>query len=564
MTNHNKEQQKLETELFDENKFNDMFELAAHRQLLIQENTLLLNNFFKMLNLETLKELSEKEKMGEFIDTLMLFLEKDEQFSKTDKKRFLNGCENILFLHALMLGKKNCAKFLNQYRIDKSLHANRNFLINRINEQNYDIVESLLEYSDNVTYESSKVLKTIYVSLCRDYAFIKRLISKFNFDINAYGNLGLNDSFKGSFLHAISLMSDPEANVFFINFIKEYGSKIDFDVSFTDSQRGVDVNVLDLIINNDKLAPSEKMSRLTTILSFGELTEKQISRLSGILITEAILARYYNHPIYDALFAHQNFNSVSFSREDILNEILLIDRLESFEKIRIESNNTINPTSILLDKFFKFSSPTNLTKSHPFILWIQGKNKGNANPESFSSNTLISLIKHYKNELNDLNLGELKMPTKMSVFLRQAGIDIPEKKGIISKMFNQEKVQKEKKDMPNFETKKVEPIKEIKNNSPIKSLSFNKSLFLKVKDSEITKFVNLIVLQGEQFLKISKDKGQDYQYITIKLPKFLNTTIENYFKFSAEKPVEAKKNTLIQLKMIEKKSFDLLSNELRK
>lgn len=554
MINQGEGRDKLEIELFDSSDFKGMFDIAARRQLLIQENNLLLNQFYGLLNLDNLKELAKKEKIGEFLDELIFFLETDQHFNKNEKKKFLNGCENVLFLHALMLGKIDSSQYLNKFRVDKSLYLNRNFLIKRIHEKNYEVIENLLDNSDNVTYEESKVLRILYVSLCRDYEFIKKLIAKYDFDINAYGDLGINEKFKGSFLHVLALMNDPDANKFFVDFIKDYGAKINFDVAFTDTDRDTEIHVLDLIINNEQLETSEKMSRLTTILTYGALNEKHVSHLAGILITDAMISRYYTDPIYDALFSHQSFNSTRFKREAVLNQLLRLDNSELFNQLRTENNFTINPTSLILDKFFRFSSPIQSNNIHPFVLWINN----NAINNNFSVDTLLSLIKHYNNELQELNLFNIKMPAKMATILRQSGIDVAEKKGIISKIFGKEKAEEEKITITNSDIKS-EPVIDIpgqssESNRPV---SFNKSLFITISDREISKFVDDIVSKANQISKLIDEPDQDYAYIKCNLPKLVNTTIENYFKFSDANATDARKNALIQLKMLQKKVNDL-------
>jgi ribosomal protein L10 len=556
MINQGEGRDKLETELFDSNDFQGMFEVAARRQLLIQENNLLLGQFYGLLNLDNLKELAKKEKIGDFLDDLVIFLETDQHFNKNEKKKFLNGCENVLFLHALMLGKIDCAQYLNKFRVDKSLYLNRNFLTKRIHEKNYEVVESLLDNSDNVTYEDSKVLRILYVSLCRDYEFIKKLIAKYDFDINAYGDLGINENFKGSFLHVLALMNDLEANKFFVDFIKDYGAKINFDVAFTDTERDTEIHVLDLIINNEQLETSEKMSRLTTILTYGALNEKHVSHLAGILITDAMISRYYTDPIYDALFSHQSFNSTRFKRDAVLNQLLRLDNSELFNQLRTENNFTINPTSVILDKFFRFSSPIQSNNTHPLVLWIND----NAMNSNFSVDTLLSLIKHYNNEIHDLGLFNIKMSTKMAGVLRQAGVAVAEKKGIISKIFGKEKFEEERITTTNS-NEKAEPIIDVPSQSLelSKPVNFNKGLFITITDTEISKYIDDIVSKTNHISKLVEEPNQDYTYIKCNLPKLLNTTIENYFKFSNANATDARKNALIQLKMLQKKVNDLAS-----
>ena len=555
----------IASELFSANYFEEMFETAIESQRQVELHSNILKNFFKVLNLEAIKELVRNDKIATFLDVLMKFL-KNESVSKKDKKAFLNGCENMLFLQALMLGKNDYAAYLNEYRLEKSIQPNKNFLLNRVKAGQYGVVEKLLEYSEDVNFDSSKVLKLLFIHLCRDYDLFKRIIDKHGLDINAYGDLGLDVPFEGSFVHAIALMHDMEASKFFFDFVKDYGSKINFDVQFKDLRRNSSINLLDLIINNDKLDPKNKLARLTLLLNYGSMNESHINHLCKMMMSEDVASLFYSHPIYEALFSHENFNTSSFDREGLLLNVLKMDKSETMNEVREKSNGRVNPISVILEKFFRLSSPLQTQTTHPLLFWIQ-ENKDN---KDFSAQTLATLAKYYKPELNDIGLLEMKMPQEMEEILKDAGLYVPEKKGFLSKIFSSKeessKIDISKKDQ-SLNNKKKEVVEEVK--PQVKSVEkqkivpqFNEKLISLIKDPEIKKYIDNIKLNVEQFNSLDIDSKDEVIYMNIQLPKFLQTTIENYAKFLKDNPADAKRNILIQLKLLNKKSFETISRNL--
>ncbi len=551
-------------DLFIANYFEELFTTAEESSKQLQMHSNIVKSFFQILNLENIKQLVRQDKISEFIEVLVNFLKNNEEFGKKEKRDFLNGCENVLFLQSIMLEKNNEAVVINEFRVDKSIKINKNFLLNRIVAGQYSVIEKLFELSEDIGFDNDKILKLLFVHQCRDYEFFKRIISKYSLDINKVGDFGWDLPFEGSFVNAMALMNDEESNSFFNSFMRDYGARVDFNVSLKDLSKNIETNILEIIVGHEKLEQKEKLARITSILTYGNISKENIEQLTKMLITEKIISVFYQNQVFDALFSNQNFNSIEFNREAILNSILSIDNSEEFKEVRTSSNETINPTSIILDKFFRFSSPFELKEQHPLIIWL----KTNYKNDKFSINTLITLSKYYKPELNDLGIIELNLPNKMLDILKMSGLFVPEKRGFLAKIFTKEKsmevkeVVKSKGELVLVPANNILPplLKNNVNNSS--SLEFNNQLFSLIKDKDILQFIEAIKFNAEQVNLFGNDSSEDVIYIKNQLPKFLNRSIENYFKYAESNREESKNNVMIQLKVLRKKTFEIMSRVL--
>jgi hypothetical protein len=550
-------------DLFVANYFEELFATAEESSKQLKMHSNIVKSFFQILNLENIKQLVRQDKISEFIDVLVNFLKNNEEFSKKEKRDFLNGCENVLFLQSIMLEKNSEAVVINEFRVDKSIKINKNFLLNRIVAGQYSVIEKLFELSEDIGFDNDKILKLLFVHQCRDYGFFKRIISKYNLDINKIGDFGLDLAVEGSFVNAIALMNDEESNSFFNSFMRDYGARVDFNVKLKDLSKNIETNILEIIIDHEKLEQKEKLARLTSILTYGNISKENIEKLTKVIITENIISVFYENPIFDALFSNQNFNSMEFNREAIINNILSLDNAKEFNEVRIGSNETVNPTSMILDKFFRFSSPIELKEQHPLVNWL----KNNYKNEKFSINTLITLSKYYKPEINDLGIIELNLPSKMLDILKMSGLFLPEKRGFLAKIFTKEKsievkeVVKSKGELVVVSNNILAPT--LKNNvENSSSLDFNNQLFSLVKDKDILQFIDAIRFNAEQVNLFGSDNSEDVIYIKNQLPKFLNRSMENYFKYAEHNKEESKNNLMIQLKVLRKKTFEIMSRVL--
>lgn len=554
--------------LLETNNFQEMFALVSERNKQIQEHTLFMKKFFKLLNLDSIKDLIAQEKMLDFLDALIPFFNADERLSKKEKKDFLNGCENILFLQSILHGRYDYAEYLNEFRLEKNLHINRDFLLNAIKYKNIAVIEKLIGFSENIKFDNSKLLKFLYVNDIKDYSLYQELISKHGLDINGYGSLELNYKVDGTFAHLVAMSSTEIDNEFFTRFVKDYGSRINFNSVMKNEATNEELNFIEIIINNTSLETKDKLGKLATVLNYGGLSEKNIENLTNILISEEVIGLYYDSSVYDSLFSHQCFNSTIYDREELLNKILKLDNCITFDNIRKKYNDTVNPTSILLDKFFKSSSPVIDKKEHPFIYWL----RLNGLKSSYSVNTLYSLIKHYRHELNDIGVYELNVNQEIIEILKQNGlkdlVKVEIKTTILDTILDWIKPTKEEKESVSKDlvvVEKIEKKKELKVSKPNSILpTFNDDLYRQIKDKEIIKYIESIKMSAKQFEIVYEDKKhtQDYRYIKTLLPNFLNKSAENYLNNFSKNEQEAKRNILIQLRLLNKKTFELLTKGL--
>ncbi|NCP98403.1 hypothetical protein GW796_00820 [archaeon] len=546
------ESKEIIKDLFDSNDFQIMFELVAERNRQIKEHQDLMGKFFKLLNIDNLRGLLDKNKMLEFLDALIPFFRDDERFNKQEKKAFLNGCENILFLNSLMFEKYDYAEYLNQFRLDKDLKSNRSFLIQQIEANDTKSIEKLLEYSDKVNFDSSLVLRLLYSKMNRDYSFIKRIIVKHGLDINGFGEIYKEYNVSGTFLHSILIEKDVLSQKYLNNFLKDFGDKINFELKIKIKEE--EYTWIELILEDKNLETTEKIEKITSVLNYGSLSEKQINDLCGILISEEIISIFYDNVIYDALFSHQSFNSSFFDREKIINKLLSLDNSKLFDAVREKTNNTINPTSVMLDKLFRFISPVNYNDPHPFSIWM----KANGLNLHASINTLNSLILHYKREMDEVSFKGIRIHDKLLNILIDNGI-IDEPKRKVKILVKNEEVIKESE----------KPLIEMKEKIDQPSTSkITKATIKDIKDVEIKNYIDSIIFEAQQFKTIyteGDNESQDFDYIKNILPKLLSRTIQNYLEFTRTKdPIEVKKNTLIQLKLLNKKTFEILNKSLEK
>ncbi len=564
----------ITSDLFAAHYFDEMFEAAIESHQQIQLHTNILKDFSKLLTLEAIKDLVRQDKILQFLDVLVNFLQIEGNLHKKEKKAFLNGCENMLFLQSLMFDRYEHAVCLNEYRIEKSINPNKKFLFNRIKAGQYSVVENLLDFSTDVTFDASKILKLMYVNLCRDYDLFKRLIEKHGFDINAHGDLGLEVPFEGTFVHLIALMIDEEAVKFFANFVQDYGQNIDFDLELHDVRRETKINLLNMILNNEKMPPKEKLSRVSLLLSNSNMNEEHVDYLAKMLLSESAIASFYTHPVYDALFSHQSFNSNRFDREFWLNKIIEFDNSEKVLKIREKTNNRINPVGMILDKFFRFVSPFDLTGEHPVLAWV----KLNKDNKIFCASTIEALGKYYKPELNEIGLLDIKMSQELLHVLKGVGLFVPEKKGLLSKLFTSKEEHANIALAKRTPPKVIEPtFKNNQNTKPVASsptkkedektnanveFTLSNELVKSIKDEDIKQHVEYIKVNVDQFNSLEMGSPDDINYMNVQIPKFVTTTLENYKKAIAENPSEAKKHALIQLNMFNNKTFEILSKNL--
>ncbi len=535
---------------FKQNNFADLFQKAVFTLQTEKNREEVLAPFFKLVTETSLKRIFKANRMLDFLNELEIFLN-NNLFNEHEKKSFINDQANLCLLYSLNARKFDLATNISKYRKNKFLTDFNDYITRKIGSDEYDILDHLFELSDSITMNNSQILRVLFNGGCRDFNKIKYFIEKYNFDINGLGNIpgGAN---KYTFAHAVVEKDGTKANIFFEEFVKNFNNKIDFDIQAIESSKNRRFNFLDVLINS-KLETPMKLYRLTKIMQYCSLSEKHIANIVQYLIDENnnIILNYYDNEVYDALFAHEKFNSSLYDREAFLNKLLKMDFTGGFYQARKASNFTVNPTSIILDKFLQNAKPAIPMEQHPLITWIMHQN------EHYSRDTLKSLMIFYKDEIKGFDFKGIKINPVLAKGLEEYGMNIPAKKRLFS-FLNKKKIIEHKVDnttsIVNVNNEKDEVTK----------IVFNNTLFEQIKDNDVKRYVDSILLNAEQF-NMLLNGHQDFDsehYINNLLPKFLNKTIENYLHFAILEEENAKANVMIQLKLISKKTFEILNQGL--
>lgn len=483
--------------------------------------------------------------MPQFIQGMNYFLNKQKIFTVPDVISLLQEKENTLFSHALLHCNPNDLKNFNDLRTKWGFEDYRDFHNQVLPTKNTAILEALYDNVRNIKSNNCEILRSYAASNFFDYDFIHKTIQKFDLDINSVGNIpGANA--KGAFVHTVFGQHDLAGDEFFARFIKNYGTKINFDTLYTTSH-GYQGDVLSYMSAQHAIAGNEQLNRYNLVLENCSLTEKNVSQIANTVMGEGFIWQFYNHTVYENLFKNPVFNSSFFDSSAVLKSILDFDHSQTIHNVRSNNKFTVNPTVILLNTFYNNTQCDNM-KPHPFVYWAQGQNKTTYNA------TLPFLITKYKSDLGQFTAEDFeKIPHYISNDLRASGINVPEKPGFFSKLFGSKKA-----DSPVV----IAPIQEIK---VVEELAFNTVLLDKVTDPDVKRYIESIQLNAEQYTVVFNHNiaYESEHYVKNLLPKFLNKTVENYLHFSTMDESEAKENVLVQLKLLNKKTFEVLNEGLQ-
>lgn len=534
-------------DLFKLNNFKDVFQKASFIVQMSKNRDESLEPFFKLVTEASLKRISNSNRMIDFITELNSFLS-SRMFNEHEKHAFLNESQHICLIYALNSKNFECAENINNIRKKKAIKFVFSYVSEKMAEENYIILDKLFSLSDFITVNNSAILRMFYFQGARDYEKIKQFIEKFQLDINGLGTVPGRTN-KETFAQSVASKEGTKANIFFEKFIKDFGNKIDYNIQANNPYNKKELNFFENLIVSGLPTPTI-LDRLSIVLENCELSEKHIGFISQFFLNSNnnILVKHYDHPVLKSLFSHCKFNSGLYDREAFLNKLMALDNTQSFAKARQDSNFTVNPISVILDNFSKHATPALPMEKHPFIGWINEQN------ENYSRDTFNSLMIFYKEEINTMDLSKAVIHSSLAKALSDFGVVCPEKSGFFSFWKTKSKNKKivAEKQIPTVEK---EPAK------PLVKDPFNTVLFEQVKDEQINKYIESIVLNSEQFSVLFNGNSvlEHEHYMANLLPKFLNKTVDNYLHFSTIDELEAKNNAIVQLKIINKKTFEVLN-----
>jgi hypothetical protein len=541
------------SDLFNEGRYIEMFQKAGFKNSNSKNKKEQLVPFYEILSASSIPKMVEKNTIEDFLSALVHFLD-NGGFTNGEKTSFFNNCENGCIKAALNVNKFDIAQKINLYRENKDIFPFHEYIADKAKKENFEVIEQLLSLSSGVTRNHCEILRIIYCHGVRNYDFLKNLIKKYNWDINGVGTtLGFQGSV--SFVHMVASYDGTMGSKCFYKLIEEFSHEINFDMDSFGPDFTEKFNLIGTIFCC-KLNSIEKLDRLCAVLEHCDVLVKYIGQISYWLMKKEYYCNYYEHPIYEVLFAHNNFNSDFFDREAILNKIVLSDNAKEF----IDARNTfkVNPTSVMLSNFFNLAKPAIPMNKHPFITWIENQNEG------FSKETLKSLVNHYGNDLLELDLSKVVINNHVVKALEGFGFEYskPSKwKVMLNRYGEAKKVHLIRINQPSANEDIIE-----RNNVVVKPLINNFSIALidQVKDIDIKKLIESVHFNYQQYHDLDRNRMMDdnVHYMTELLPKFLKTTIDNYLHFSMLDSDYAKEEAIVQLKLLNRKAFSILKEEL--
>jgi hypothetical protein len=551
-----KEVMKSIEELFSEGKYAEMFQKASFKHSNSKDKKEQLAPFYKLVNSLAINQMIKENTIEEFFNNLNQFLD-NRGFTDSEKASFFNGYENECIMAALDVNRFELAKKINIYRKDKDLAYFEDYLAEKADEENYRVIEEVLSISKAVTTNNSEILRLLYSRDIPNDEFFNKLISQYGLDINGVGETYELEG-ETCFTHMVACGNGTMTTQFFYNFIKEYKDKINFDVNSITKIK-VRLNLFEMIFSSS-LSAIEKLNRVCYILENCDVSIKHLGYICSLLIEKNDYhAEYYDHQIYQALFSHEQFNSEFFDREAILNKIVKNDTSRSVMRARKNNNHTVNPTSVILSKFFNVAKPATPMNKHPFITWIENQT------EHFSKDTLKSLVTHYGDDLLNLDFRKVVVDYHVKSALSEVGFTYPKSPSWRVMLGRDSEAKKMRLISVSQTPNKEDVIVDVKQETVTPKVDNSAvALIDQVKDIDIKKLIESVHFNYQQYQSLGRNRMMDdnVHYMTELLPKFLKTTIDNYLHFSMLDSDYAKEEAIVQLKLLNRKAFSILKEEL--
>ena len=465
-----------------------------------------------------------------------------------------NRSSNNLYYFACLIKQDELAEDFKRFNQVTDLASSASQFKSLISSGRTDMIACIFNTSSNLNYDNSYALKYFLSLTPFDFPFYEKIITEYQLDINALGS-SYGSHHQASFAMLVAARHGVEEKRFFQSFVEKFGSNMDMNsiCKWKINDSYYPIHFFEFIRRNTLILPVELLDRFEAMLQHCLFNEVSMSNLLASTVHAPIVSEYANHSFYERLFSHPVFKSSLIDKASILDKILSLDKSSEFRQVRESNNQTINPTTIILNTFFQHVEKDSLNfTQHPFIKWANQQNN------NFSVDTFRFLFNFFEDSIRSLTPDYFTNIGTSALFnlLHEQGIQTPGKKTLWGRLFG-----------GNNETKPIIQSQLVKNtvvhNPAIESIAFNKTLFQQVTQKDILYYISAIELNAEQFLLFNHDsQSENDYYIKQQLPRLLNRTIENYLHFASMEVEAATGNTLIQLKLLNKKTFDVLSEVL--
>lgn len=481
----------------------------------------------------------------------------------------IKGLET-LYINSFKEGDDRLPKFFQSIREEKSLEKNIKHVRVMIKDDKRNL-NAYLSSLTNHTYDSSVFLKFLINTL--DYTEIREIILNNNFDINAIGLIskysnpefnkdyfrkfksslfttnGAHD-FKTSFVHLTPFVNWSSEEL--KNFLIEFKDKIDLNSHFTYTYYTnhyvyKTYNFVNLLLKS-KYSDYDNLNFISLILENYKISDDMIKSINEYIFSDKIIFKYSSHAVYD------NF-SKCINNLELFNNNLIIENILKVGKENYEKNASIptNPIFSMLKKFIDNKNQEN------FDVWMKYAQSSKISKDNNINSLFISTYRDYISQWIKNNPDKL-YKTMREVFITH-NIEVPEKRNIWEKWL----WFKNKSTVVAVSVEEKPIIRQRVEEQAILTNLVDEKVLVQVADQDIHKYISAIQLNYEHFhlLLNEQSKLENNYYMNTSLPKLLNNVIDSYIHFVSLDEREAKNNAITHLKLLHRKTIDVLNNALK-
>lgn len=502
------------------------------------------------------KDLYKNKNIGPYINGLAYFIE-NNQMSNPDKinKRFK---DHIFFLAAMEYGNGYAAKVFGEFNPKKDANDWKKHFYQLAKNKNTDGIVKMLDNLHNPHFSDSMILRMCVQNDITDMNFYRFISKKYHLDMNAVGdNYYLRD--KTNFFFQIIMSGNKQLlEQAALQCDIDFNANISVSVSAENMAHNKFLESAFTFFRLNKLDVVDQLNILDSLTKHSNLKIDSFSQICNHVFKKELVSNHYSHDVYQSLFNHSLFLNKDFNHRSVLLSILKNDNSTSIKNLRQKSNYALNPTTHLLDKYYAVVKDDNPQDSFTYWANQQGRN--------FSISTTNYLLTKCHESFNTQQL--LPINYRLKQFLQTKGLNIPDNRSVWKRFLDicNSVLYTHTNEIQYYtQTDKIEVNQESVNTiykEHYQKPSFNHVLLEQIKDDVIKRYVDSIILNAEQFYSLNQptvELKEEIHYMNNLLPKFVNKTVENYLHFATLEPEEANNQALTQLKLLNKRTFEVLN-----
>lgn len=527
--------------------FKVFFEKSEKLIKLTKEANSLNSKLMKTLTIDGVKNINKSGHSKVFITSLFNFL-KSENLARSEKIQFLNGLEILIVQLAIDNELLEEAKFFNSFLHSRDLDKHKNFIDTILATKSYGKLINLIKISDNIHFENSQIIRTLFTSGCRDVKIFKDLVFQFGYSINDIGVISESSS-RGSLSHLVC--ASFEVQSFFKDFTDVFAHIINLETDFL-LRDGNRINIIKMITLNNSISPIERVNRLNALLSLDLIPPPMLLDVINFIMERTVFIDSVNTNIFNTLFTNKVFNSNSSHKQIVIERLINLDFSPQINQFRLENLRKNDPVYVIYELLHRLSSQLIAVDNlYLLSLWLD---------KSLNLQFNIGFLDYLVSVLSDDELSKFKVNQSVDNVIKKAlskrGIEQKEKsiKFIVGNVIN------------NVSNKGVIQSSVFNTTSSVNPsmFSINNELLSKISEKNIIALVSSIKDNLDSFRVIyaSKTPSPEYHYFNEEVPTQINLLLDGYIKnrgFGTIAQQTAQVKKIIQdLTNIEVKTFEII------